>query len=141
DDVELCLEVLTRGWTYGFIHQILSFVRNDNDGAFSRIADMDASVACKYFSFLKYGAYLTREEERVAVLDMLKRDYFDRLGRAAVLCRSTAYWVFHRSLFKINGMKLSRRQLGGAAGRRLLTEFARPLVLFARVVQHIKGRL
>jgi glycosyltransferase involved in cell wall biosynthesis len=114
-DTEACFDALQR-WDFGFVHQVLSFTRVDDEGL---SADWR-----KYGGFGKGGAladlvrfgpvYLDPEERETRLVEHL-RQYYRFLGREALHRRDPDFWRHHRERLSSVGMTLDRSRVGVAA--------------------------
>lgn len=110
DDVDLCFRLL-RTWKFGFVHQVLAYVREDNGGIFSRFWDFGFRLPMLRLLIEEYGGdYLNHEERRILLADVENR-YRKQLGRALLGGRSHEYWSFHRQVFQLMGRRLRKRNL------------------------------
>lgn len=110
DDIELYFEVL-RKWKYGFVPQVLAFVRADNGGAFTGVRDFDYIPAYRYLLTLRYGAEVLTPDELAHAKKEWRRRYLQRLAHAAIAGRPRPYWDFHRTVFQLLGEKFNYRKL------------------------------
>jgi glycosyltransferase involved in cell wall biosynthesis len=95
EDSELCFESL-RDADCGFVHQVLSFMRLDNESVLGGRNSYDWQELDAYLLLRMYGPeYLTPSEYRAA-LKRRRRRYLRRLGEAAVLLREQGYWNYQR---------------------------------------------
>jgi len=104
DDTDLCLRLLRR-WDFGFVHQVLAFVREDETGAFSKFRHWDFAEAYMHFLLDVYGEDYFEGRELLDVRRKCERLYLNRLGLAAVTGRKKEYWDFHRDLYKVAGRR------------------------------------
>ncbi|MBV8815351.1 MAG: hypothetical protein JO271_12745, partial [Verrucomicrobia bacterium] len=105
DDADLCFRVL-RQWKLGFVHQVLAFIREDNDGAFAAFSNFDYDPAYRYLLTMAYGAEIFNGQEWQQVKQQRKSLYYRRLGRALVHGKSKRYWDFHRKAGRVMGYEL-----------------------------------
>jgi glycosyltransferase involved in cell wall biosynthesis len=112
DDIELYFRVLSK-WKYGFVHQVLAFVRHDNDGVFTRTRDFDFFPAHRFALAMQFGKDVLGPEELSRARELWRRVYLRRLGRAAVAGRSKQYWDLHKSVFRFIGRELKATDLIG----------------------------
>ncbi|MFT3781747.1 MAG: glycosyltransferase family 2 protein [Nibricoccus sp.] len=125
DDVELCVRVLSK-WKLGFVHQVLSYVRDDNGGFFSKVRLMDHEPAFRYFLFREHGASFFDAKTLCPHLELSRKQYRERLAYSVFIARrDSQYLNFHRALFRVNGLVLRRRDLLGP----LLAVLAKPLAI------------
>jgi glycosyltransferase involved in cell wall biosynthesis len=109
DDQELCFRILAR-WKFGVVHDVLAIVREGN-GVSSEIRDCDAVAAYQYALLVRFGEDLLTPDEYRRTINVRKRAYFERIGRAALGGRSQRYWDVHRAVFRFLGKELSLRTL------------------------------
>jgi glycosyltransferase involved in cell wall biosynthesis len=111
DDVELCMRVL-ENWKLGFVHQVLSFVRDDNGGFFSKVRKLDHEPAFRHFLLREHGSKYFDDQTNRALQLKAKRKYMQRLAFSTWLVRrGQSYWKFHQTLFDNNDCKLRRADL------------------------------
>jgi glycosyltransferase involved in cell wall biosynthesis len=110
DDVDLCFRVL-RHWKFGFIHQVLAFVRDDNKGIFDAFCDFDYSPAYRYLLAMAYSAEVFDRQGSEEVKQRRRSFYYWLLGIALVDGRSKEYWDFHRQAGRIMGYELRNADL------------------------------
>ena len=139
EDADLCMRVL-RKWSFGFVHQVLAFVRLDDTGAYSKIRDFDHRPAWMYFAIQAYGGDYFNGNELLEIRRTCERRYFDCLGRAIVTGRSKAYWDFHRGLFRAAGMKLRLRDIFVPAARNLIDLALNPKSTIEKLVKPRRRR-
>jgi hypothetical protein len=94
-DFFVCLECL-RTWNYGFVHQVLTFSRRDNESTLSGIRPFSFEYFCYMAKVIAYGHYYLSEEEYEGCLKDVKRRYFFFLGQSALQGRDARFWNFHR---------------------------------------------
>jgi glycosyltransferase involved in cell wall biosynthesis len=100
DDIELCFRLLAR-WKFGYVHQVLAFVRDDNNGVFNSIRDFDFIPAYRYVLAMQFGREVLDPKELAAVRARRRKAYLRRLGHAAVAGRTREYWQFHKGVFHL----------------------------------------
>jgi hypothetical protein len=95
EDAHACFDLL-RTWNFGFVHQVLTYSRRDNESILSRIR------AFKYFLFSRLAIvvahgrdYLSAEEYNRCLKDAERR-YFLYLSRCALRGRNREFWELHR---------------------------------------------
>jgi hypothetical protein len=120
-DTEAAYELLEH-YDFGFVHQLLSVIRVDNDSILSGVATYDWGYLDKYITIRKYGPRFLTEAECRLVRRTWRRLYQRALGEAVLLRREPAYWAYHRRGLETVGETLSPirllsgvvRALGGA---------------------------
>jgi len=107
-DGEVCFELLHDG-RFGFVSQVLSFVRveNEKESIMGATRDHDWLPSLRYTMVRRFGPRFLSRAEFQAVEATVTRQYWWRLLRAAVAGRGTAYFAFHRSRLAEVGETLS----------------------------------
>jgi glycosyltransferase involved in cell wall biosynthesis len=95
EDAHACFDVL-RTWDFGFVHQVLTFSRRDNESILARIRPFDFTHFTRLSKILTHGRNYLSEEEYRHVLNDAEREYFFYLGRSALQGKSPEFWKFHR---------------------------------------------
>jgi len=131
DDIDICVRVL-RNHKFGFVHQILSFQRMDNEGIFSTFFEFDYVPAYRYFLAHEYGEEFFSPAELVRVRKERKRQYFSRLARARVLGKPASYWAFHREVFAYHGLAMRGLDLLPPMAKELVKLLLNPTALASR---------
>jgi hypothetical protein len=94
-DFFVCLEAL-RTWNFGFVHQVLTFSRRDNESTLSGMRSFSFEYFCYLAKVVAYGKYYLSEEEYRGCLKDVKRQYFFFLGQSVLQGRDAKFWNFHR---------------------------------------------
>lgn len=96
EDGEVCFELLERA-RFGFVPQVLSFVRTDNAEASITMArqDDDLLAALRYTMVRRYGRTYLSVPEYTAADAAVTREYWWRLLRGAATLRGPDYFSFH----------------------------------------------
>lgn len=139
DDIELCFRVLGR-WKFGVVHQVLAFVRDDNNGTYSHIRAFDDFWACRYALAVLFGKEVLAPQELAQVTARRRKAYLECLGRAALGGRSRQYWEFQRDVFRLVGEELSFRALFGPVARTLVDALLNPKSSIERLLRSRRRR-
>ena len=119
EDAEVIYEIL-RDVDFGFVHQVLTFSRVEQDSTWGRMRAYHPRVLSRLIQLKRYGAeYLTREENRRLVAAQ-ERKYRRLLARELLAGRGSEFWKFHRQGLAEIGERLNRSALAGAAALLLL---------------------
>lgn len=110
DDTHACYEILKQ-WRFGFVHQILSFTRVDNESIMSDVRDFNPHLLDKLILVRKFGRdYLDPDEFRTCWSDIESR-YLRFLAEAMVRNKGSDFWKHHRRGLATIGYRLSRTKL------------------------------
>jgi glycosyltransferase involved in cell wall biosynthesis len=102
EDAHACFDAL-RTWNFGFVHQVLTYTRRDNESVISRIRSFEFELLSRLAIIIAHGRNYLSEDEYAFFLREAERKYFFFLGSAALQGRELAFWAFHREhLAKLN---------------------------------------
>ena len=106
EDANACFELL-KTWNFGFVHQVLTYTRRDNDSILSRIRPFQFLYFTRLAAVIEHGKDYLSAEEYERCLKGLEKDYFLFLGKAAMQRRSREFWNFHRKSLASLGYSLN----------------------------------
>lgn len=119
-DSEVCFELLKNS-DFGFVHQVLTFSRDDRPGArLNASRELNTAAAGFLHELVCYGPhYLSPEEYESALRETLGR-YYDFLATSFFDHRTAEFWEYHKKRLREEGIGFSRTRLARAVGGRLL---------------------
>ena len=95
EDAHVCFDIL-EGWNYGFVHQVLTYSRRDNDSFLLRMRPYRFWLFSRLAKIVAHGRkYLSDDEYRYFLKDAERR-YFSYLGKSALQGKDAEFWAFHR---------------------------------------------
>jgi glycosyltransferase involved in cell wall biosynthesis len=95
EDGHVCFEIL-RTWNYGFVHQVLTFSRRDNESTLSRIRPFRFELFSRLSKIIAHGRNFLPEDEYRYFLKEAEHTYFFFLGRSALQGQPPEFWKFHK---------------------------------------------
>jgi glycosyltransferase involved in cell wall biosynthesis len=98
EDAHACFDLL-RTWNFGFVHQVLTYSRRDNESVLSRLRPLGFLVFSRLAIVVAHGReYLSADEYNRCLKDAERR-YFVYLSRSAWALRgqSQEFWNLHRN--------------------------------------------
>ena len=117
EDVSVCFDLLQHS-DFGFVHQVLTFTRRENDSLMTRMKSYGSLRLAAVIALERHGSTLLAPDERRACTRRARRAYYDLLGEAFLRLRPAAFWAFHRAGMRAAGRRLSwGRVLLHAVGR------------------------
>ncbi len=117
EDVSICFDLL-KDTDFGFVHQVLTFTRRENDSLMTRLKAYGSLQLAAVMALERHGPALLAPDELRACARRLHREHYDLLGEALLRVRPAAFWEFHRRGLRAVGRRLSRgRVLLHALGR------------------------
>lgn len=135
-DVEAYLDLL-REYDLGFVHQVLTFLRADEESKTTAYLDrVDSYYAVDLDEVTKFGPIFLTDQEFKARLDEVTRNYYRMLGHSVVPPRNREFWDFHLRHVKAMGYPLSYARIGLNALLRVLDQIGNP----KRTIESVIGR-
>jgi glycosyltransferase involved in cell wall biosynthesis len=110
EDVHVCFDLL-RACNFGFVHQVLTYSRRDNDSILSRVGKFSFMRFCPLAVMVTHGKNYLSEAEYDRCLRDAEHQYFLFLGQSALGNRSGEFWEFHRDQLASIGYTLDWRLL------------------------------
>ena len=112
EDTENCYAVL-QAWDFGFVRQVLSFLRDDNESFMLRIRALDPCwwMLDRLIILRLFGLHFLNEEEFDRRWSEVERQYLDHLAPYYLFIRNRAFWDFHIRGLKSVGYELSRSNM------------------------------
>lgn len=98
EDGHACFDLL-RACDFGFVHQVLTYSRDDNGGIMSRVSRFGLKLFLHLSMLVAHGKDYLSKEEYDLCLKCAEREYFIHLTKAACALRpeSRDFWEFHRT--------------------------------------------
>ncbi len=98
-DIQRHLDVL-RHWDFGFVHQLLSFSRSDNESILRGYEPLKPYQLLSYVLALRYAPIFLEAEAAASLVARRKREYYRVLARATFLLPGAEFWRFHKLVLK-----------------------------------------
>jgi glycosyltransferase involved in cell wall biosynthesis len=104
EDTEKCMEIL-RGWDFGFVYQVLAFLRSDSDSISGAVRNLKPNALDRYIVVQRYASEFLDEPEASELKKKTKREYYEDLAHAALRFRGKDFWRYHkRGLMQVGGL-------------------------------------
>jgi glycosyltransferase involved in cell wall biosynthesis len=95
EDADACFSVL-KTWSFGFVHQVLTYTRRGNESIVSRIGPYNPWLLGRLTNLVVHGRDSLSEEEFKKCLSSAEKYYFVYLSKSALRFRSREFWDLHR---------------------------------------------
>jgi glycosyltransferase involved in cell wall biosynthesis len=105
EDAELCFEVLIDS-KLGFVRQILTYLRTQEDSIRQAIMSFDLDLIMKYMMIKKYGRLYLDESEYDYWDAKISRQYYHMLAWCLFRRRGDAFWKYHARGLELVGDRL-----------------------------------
>ena len=107
EDTEACLDIL-RDHEFGFVPQVLSFNRRDNDSIWSGLEQYNPYILHELMLLHLFGRHFLDRAEFARRLRQVEGVYYDLLARAALNHYGKDFWAFHLQGLASIGQKIDR---------------------------------
>lgn len=97
EDGHVCFDLL-KTCNFGFVHQVLTYSRRDNDSIISKVRPFGLELFLHFSMLVTHGRDYLSEKEYGRCLTLAERQYFSFLSHCACARhpRSHEFWEFHR---------------------------------------------
>src|SRR5207248_2578353 len=95
---------------FGFIHQVLSFTRVDNDSIIGTVREFHPMLLHYLQAVEQFGPRVFEPEELAKIRAGIRHDYFAYVGRASLVW-GRRFWKWQRSGLETIGWKLRVRDV------------------------------
>lgn len=140
EDTEKCMQILEH-WDFGFVHQVLSCLRVDNESVSSAFRNFQPEVLDRYIIVQRYASVFLEEDESAALRKKSKAVYYHVLASEAIQLRKLAFWRYHKDGLETLGEALDWSYLALQIGRELLWMAVNPGSTALRALRSWKRRL
>ena len=110
EDLEVCF-LLLMGRKLGFVHEILTYLREDTQSISAGINDFNPHPLHRLILLHEYGRHLLNPKEYADCLFSLEQSVMRFLGHAKLKGRSTEFWDYQRNGFAAMNRELSQGRL------------------------------
>jgi glycosyltransferase involved in cell wall biosynthesis len=131
EDIEVCYELLL-SWNLGFVRDVLTFVRTDNDSITLRNAPLNPDLLDHYIRVKKYGPLFLSPSEFRAELEARENDYLKMLGKSVFYRWDARFWSYHRDGLMTVGTRLGPGLIARAIMTVARAALQKPLRLIER---------
>jgi hypothetical protein len=104
-DYDAAIEILLEH-DLGFVHQVLSFTRTENDSIWTRLRTYEP-LSLYYLTAIElYGDKVLSGRDLARARADARRDYFQALGRRVLRVPGRRFWEYHRTGLAVIGWRL-----------------------------------
>jgi glycosyltransferase involved in cell wall biosynthesis len=119
EDAHVCFDLL-KDCSFGFVHQVLTFSRRDNESVLSRVRPFGFLYFSRLALVVAHGRDYLSAAEFTRCRKHAERRYFLYLSRCMLRGRSREFWDFHRRGLASIDYHLGWRLIAGRVPRALL---------------------
>jgi glycosyltransferase involved in cell wall biosynthesis len=97
EDGHVCFDLL-RSWDFGFVHQVLTYSRRDNESILANLRPFNFEPLINFSMLVAHGQDYLSQNEYDRCLNRAKQEYFLYLASCACSLhrKSREFWEFHR---------------------------------------------
>ena len=125
EDLSACWDLL-RVSDFGFVHQVLTFVRTENASILSAIKGFEPQALDRLVLMHRHGRDFMDVPDFEATQERIAALYYRALARVILHRQGSGFWKYHRRGLSAEGLKLDRAALVWAVGRELAGLLAIP---------------
>jgi glycosyltransferase involved in cell wall biosynthesis len=139
EDTEKCFEIL-REWDFGFVYQVLSFIRTENNSITSAVRGFQPDSLDRYIVVQRFASAFLKESEAACVKREARLGYYEMLAHAAIQSQPNTFWQYHRDGLKTIGEVIDRSYLGRLIAKDILRLILNPGMAVASLIRRRKRR-
>jgi glycosyltransferase involved in cell wall biosynthesis len=139
DDTDAHYRTLQK-WNFGFVHQVLSFLRVEQDSIRGRVLDFNPNILDRLLQLSKFGPLYLEPGELRPLLRKVTGEYYGILGRRLLAGAPQAFWQYHSSGLKSGGLRLEKTRLWMHALSESLKLLANPGSTVAGIIRRVRSR-
>lgn len=140
EDTQKCMEILEH-WDFGFVHQVLSLSRADNESISSSVRGLQPIELDRYITVQRHAFTFLEQGEAAILKRKSKQSYYRVLAQEVLRDRKSAFWKYHEKGLGTLGEKIERYYLALQIGRELLWIVGNPVAAAAKAVGLLKRKL
>ena len=133
EDTEACIEIL-RDWDFGFVHQVLSFLRTGNESITSSLKPVGPKWLGWYMTVEQYAPQFFDPPEAALLRRQVKDVYYGFLATCVLRARTGGLWAYHRRGLHAIGQDLEWPALAKHVLRKLGWGMANPGTAIAKAL-------
>jgi glycosyltransferase involved in cell wall biosynthesis len=134
EDAEICFELL-KDHDFGFVNQVLTFIRRDNDSIYKRLKPFNVDLVFELREVVKFGRYYLTPDEFMTRLKNVESRYYRFLGESILRRRGDEFWVFHKNALRTIQYEIGAARLWSNTFLAALDWMLNPKSTFERIVQ------
>ena len=140
EDTQKCMEIL-KDWNFGFVPQVLSFSRLDNESISSAVRGFQPDQLDRYIAVQRHAATFLEPDEAASLKQKSRRNYYRMLAQEKLRGREAAFWKYHTRGLATLGETMDASYLARQIGLELLWTLGNPVVSVARALGVLKRKL
>jgi len=140
EDTERCYEILST-WKFGFVHEVLSFSRTENESVMARARRFNAMALDRLICIERFGPLYLDADLLATTRQRQWHAYYRYLGGQWLTNRDPEFWEYHRKGLASIGRALPMTTVCRYAALKICSYFFNPGDTATSVARAIRGRL
>ena len=139
EDTEKCMQIL-KVWDFAFVHQVLSFLRTENESISSAFRSFCPDDLDRYIMVQRHALEFHDSHEAQELKRKARSYYYEVLSTQAYRLRPLEFWRYHQKGLQTIGEEISWPLLGLKMGLKLLWKIANPGATAWRLIDSLKKK-
>jgi glycosyltransferase involved in cell wall biosynthesis len=139
EDTEVCFEIL-RNHDFGFVPQILTFNRRDNESYWSELEKHSPRTLHELMFIHRFGQYFFESQELAQRVAEIEDAFYGLLAGAALRARRGNFWRFHSEGLTWLGKKIMVRRIAFKIMLKLMNSSLNPKQGFEELLRVVRGK-
>lgn len=140
EDTEKCMQIL-ECWDFGFVHQVLSFLRADNESVSAAASAFYPDTLDRYIIVQRFSSTFLDASEAEILKRKARRDYYRVLAHEALKLPTKAFWSYQQQGLSTLGQAVNWPFLMLHISRELLSMAVNPGITIERALRLAKTRV
>jgi glycosyltransferase involved in cell wall biosynthesis len=134
-DTEACYELLQNS-DFGFVHQVLSYTRRENESISSVTRSFNPNLLDKYIMVKKYGSVYLAPNEFRRCSKQIEGRYYGFLAESALTAKGKEFWEYQKRGLETVGERIKRIRLSEYVLLELIDLLFNPKMTMGRIIRH-----
>jgi len=132
---------ILKNWDFGFVNQVLSFSRADNEGVSSAARNFHPNSLDRYIAVRRYASTFLDAREAAALKRSTRQEYYGVLAEAKLRRREPTFWEYHTRGLRTLGESIDRSYLGFRMLQKTLWLALNPGTTMENGLRRLAGRI
>ncbi len=139
EDADACFQLLYR-CDFGFVYQVLTFNRRDNEGIWTGIERLNPIALHNLLLLIEHGRAVLDLKQYLQRLAEVQGEYYVVLARASLRPYDKEFWHYHLHGLSSRGLSIDRMLLARKIALKIFDILGNPKMSLERLVRWIRAR-
>jgi glycosyltransferase involved in cell wall biosynthesis len=140
EDIDVMFDLL-RDTDFGFVHQVLTYTRRENDSIMSGFQTFGVLLTTSHIAIHRYGPTFLTPEELEPRRRSIEHRYYSFLGSSVWGRREAKFWAFHHTSSRWSGQDLQASRVALYATLAVLARLLNPLDTLLGLARRVRRLL